>query len=88
MKHPSQETGLIAPGMSLLITIRYATPGLGDLDDEIVFIAEEVSFKVPIMARRVPAELCMENPIVAEPCWLGIRSDRIIKCTNVGGKLN
>lgn len=71
--------------MSLCLTVRYAAPGLADLDDEIVFIAEEVSFKVPILARRVPPELSMENPIVAAPCWLGIRSDRAVRCTNNGG---
>lgn len=86
IKHPSKETGLIAPGMSLSLTVRYAAPGLGDLDDEVVFIAEEVIFKVPVMARREQAELRMESPIIAEPCWLGIRSERIVKCTNIGGK--
>ena len=71
--------------MSLMFNVRYAAPGLGDLDDEVVIITEENSFKIPIMARRIPPELDMEDPIVAAPCWLGIRSDKSVKCTNYGG---
>jgi len=85
VKHPSADTGLIAPGMSLSLTVRYAAPGLGDLDDEIVVITEEESFKVPVIARRTPPDLRMESPIVAAPCWLGVRSEKVVKCTNLGG---
>jgi hypothetical protein len=85
VKYPSSETGLIAPGMSLVLTVRYAAPGLGDLDDEIEVVTEEDSFKVPVLARRTPPDLRMESPIVAAPCWLGVRSEKVVKCTNLGG---
>ena len=29
----------------------------------------------------------MENPIVVPSCWVGIRSDKVIKCSNLGGNL-
>ena len=88
MKYPTSESGLIAPGMSLVLTVRYAAPGLGDLDDEIVVITEEDSFQVPVLARRTPPDLRMENPILANPCWLGVKSEKVVKCTNLGGILN
>ena len=87
VKYPSSETGLIAPGLGLSILVRYAAPGLSDLDDEIVVITEEESFKIPVLARRTPPDFRMENPIIIPPCWLGVRSDKIIKCANLGGKI-
>ena len=86
VKYPSGENGLIAPGMSLVLNVRYAAPGLGDLDDELVVITEEEAYKVPVIARRTPPEIKMESPIVANPCWLGVRTEKVVKCTNVGGK--
>lgn len=86
-KYPSRETGLVAPGLSVSLTVRYAAPGLSDLDDELVVITEEESFKVPVLARRTPPDFRMENPIIMPPCWLGVRSDKVIKCVNLGGKL-
>ena len=87
VRHPSGESGLIAPGMSMILSVRYSAPGLGDLDDEIVIITEEEAFKIPVIARRTPPEIKMESPIVANPCWLGVRTEKVIKCTNVGGIL-
>jgi hypothetical protein len=85
IKYPSSENGLVAPGMCVVLNIRYAAPGLGDLDDEIVVITEEDSFKVPVIARRTPPDIRMESPITATPCWLGVRTEKVVKCTNLGG---
>jgi len=73
--------------MSLVLTIRYAAPGLGDLDDEVVLITDEEAFKVPVIARRTPPDIRMESPIVANPCWLGMRTEKVVKCTNTGGTM-
>ena len=71
--------------MSIVLNVRYAAPGLGDLDDELVVITEEEAYKVPVIARRTPPDIKMESPIVATPCWLGVRTEKVVKCTNVGG---
>ena len=71
--------------MALVLTICYSAPGLGDLDDEIIVISEDESFKVPIIARSTPPEFHIETPIVTPPCWVGVKSERLIKCSNLGG---
>lgn len=70
----------------MILTVRFAAPGLGDLDDEIAVLTEEEPFKIPIIARRTPPEIKIESPIVANPCWLGVRTEKIVKCTNFGGE--
>lgn len=70
----------------MVLTVRYAVPGMGDLDDEIIILTEGESYRIPVLARRTPPEVRMESPIVAAPCWLGVRSERVIKCTNIGGE--
>jgi len=73
--------------MGLVLTVRYAAPWLGDLDDEIIIITEEESFKVPVLARCTPPELHIESHVVIEPCWIGIKSDKLVKCYNLGGTM-
>ena len=52
--YPSQVTGDIAPGMSLLMSIVFSAPSFADFDDVITFVTEESSFKIPMRARRDP----------------------------------
>jgi hypothetical protein len=46
VKYPSSESGLIAPGMSLVLYIQFAAPSFADFDDFLTVITEENSFKV------------------------------------------
>lgn len=86
-KHPSPTTGLVAPGMALTLTVRYAGCGLGDLDDAIVVATEEESFKVPVLARCTPPNLCVQELVVVPPCWVGMKADVLVSCCNKGGSL-
>ena len=54
VKYPNGETGDIAPGMSLTMMVVFTAPSFADFDDEIMFVAEEGNFKVPMKARRDP----------------------------------
>lgn len=43
---PRKERGMIAPGMSLSMTVRFCASSFSEFRDEITFISEENVFKV------------------------------------------
>ena len=52
IKYPNQDSGDIAPGMAVTISIRFRPPTLNDYHDELVVIAGDGIIKVPITAQR------------------------------------
>lgn len=49
--------------MSLVVNICFCAPSFADFDDNITFVTEENSFKVPITARREPPLISLVNPL-------------------------
>ena len=47
VKYPL-DTGTVAPGMSVILTINFMATSLSDFEDELIIISEECSFKVRI----------------------------------------
>lgn len=84
-KFPSDDTGDIAPGMSLLMSIAFSAPSFADFDDAITFVTEESSFKIPMKARREPPQISLTNPMDCLNSWLGDRVDMAFRCVNTGG---
>jgi hypothetical protein len=84
-KYPSNETGDIAPGMSLLMSIAFQAPSFADFDDVITFVTEESSFKIPMKARRDPPQISLSNPMDCLNSWIGDKVDMAFRCVNTGG---
>jgi hypothetical protein len=84
-KYPSEETGDIAPGMSLYLLIAFQAPSFADFDDVITFVTEETSFTIPMKARRDPPQITLSNPMDCLSSWIGDRVDMAFRCLNTGG---
>jgi hypothetical protein len=84
-KYPSEVTGDIAPGMSLCMSIVFKAPSFADFEDNITFVTEESSFKIPLKARRDPPQISLSNPMDCLNSWIGDRVDMAFRCQNTGG---
>lgn len=71
IKYPSKETGDVAPGMSVIVSISFSAPSFGDFDDVLTVVTEENSFKVPLRARRDPPVISLVNPLDCLHSWIG-----------------
>lgn len=85
VRYPRDDTGDIAPGMSVTMSVVFTAPSFADFDDSITFVAEEASFKVPMRARRDPPSISLVNPMDCLNSWLGDRVDMAFRCVNTGG---
>jgi hypothetical protein len=84
-KYPSGVRGDVAPGMSLDMVVAFHAPTFADFEDAITFITEEISFKVPLRAKRDPPQITLNNPMDCLNSWLGDRVDMAFRCINTGG---
>ena len=50
LKYPLKESGDVAPGMSVTLSISFTALSFGDFDDFLTVVTEENSFKVPLRA--------------------------------------
>jgi hypothetical protein len=50
--YPREDSGDIAPGMSVTITIRFKPANLGDLEEELIVIFNGGTVRVPILAMK------------------------------------
>lgn len=71
--------------MSLILYVSFCAPSFADFDDNITFVTEENSFKVPLRARRDPPVISLVNPLDCLNSWLGDRVDMAFRCVNTGG---
>ena len=71
--------------MSVMFYITFSAPSFGDFDDNITFVTEGNSFKVPLRARRDPPVITLVNPMNCLYSWLGDRVDMAFRCVNTGG---
>jgi len=85
VKYPSDETGDIAPGMSLTMSVVFSAPSFTDFEDFLTFVTEESQFKIPMRARRDPPQISLVNPMDCLNSWLGDRVDMAFRCVNTGG---
>jgi hypothetical protein len=85
VKYPQKDTGDVAPGMSVIVSISFSAPSFGDFDDVLTVVTEECSFKVPLRARRDPPVISLVNPLDCLHSWIGDRVDMAFRCVNTGG---
>jgi hypothetical protein len=52
IKYQQKDTGDVAQGMSVTVSICFSAPSFGDFDDVLSVVTEDSSFKVPLRARR------------------------------------
>lgn len=52
VEYPKSDSGDIAPGMAVTITVRFKPSNLGDLEDEIIVIFNGGTIRIPIVAMR------------------------------------
>ncbi|DBA00161.1 TPA: hypothetical protein N0F65_007786 [Lagenidium giganteum] len=89
--YPDQ-TGLVAPGMSVQVRVRFAPDSRADYKDAMAVFYESdnagqrAHFILPIRAHRKPPELSIPLVLRAQNTLVGSRSVTKIPCTNVGGK--
>ena len=63
IKYPSQSESMIAPGMSVIMSVAFNAPSFADFDDVLKLVTEENSFEIPIRARREPPVVKLVNPM-------------------------
>ena len=86
IRYPREDSGDIAPGMTVTIAVRFRPPGLADYEDELVVIAGDGTIRVPIVALRERCEINWPKSISCGHCWVGdvIRKEIVLR--NRGGE--
>lgn len=51
-ENSNKEFGLIAPGMSVVLSIKFNATSFAEFEDEIVIFGDEKILKIPVLARR------------------------------------
>lgn len=85
VQYPTATSGLIAPGMSAVISIHFRAESLADYDDELLIKTEQNTILIPLRARREPPSLSLEERIDCGTAWVGDRSDKSFHVLNTGG---
>ena len=78
--------GLVAPGMSVRLTVRFLPDSLADYQDALICITEQNRFKVVVEAFRPPPTLSIPTTLDCGCALLGAESKVTFRCTNHGGK--
>lgn len=63
IKYPNSDSGDIAPGMAVTVSIRFRPPSLNDYQDELLVIAGDGSIRVPIIAERERCQISWPKKI-------------------------
>ena len=84
LQYPSGD-GMVAPGMSCQVAIRFAPDSLADYSDCIIAITEQNKFKVKVEARRPPPSLTIPLELDCGSKLVGTNSVTTFKCANYGG---
>ena len=85
VKYPSNDTGNIAPGMSVTMKISFQPSSFSNFYDSVIIINEDTAVQIPISAEREKPNINLLPVIETNPCWIGDKSDTFIKCKNSGG---
>ena len=85
IKYPKEDCGDIAPGMAVVITVRFRPASLSDYQDDLVVIAGEGVVRIPIVAQRERCEINWPKSIACGHCWVGDVIKKEIVLKNRGG---
>ena len=85
VQYPTSTSGVIAPGMSAVISIHFRADSLADYDDELHIKTEQNTIVIPLRARREPPSLSLEEHIDCGTAWVGDRVDKSFHIVNSGG---
>jgi len=83
--YPSSETGMVASGMSVTVTVHFHAIKVAELDDQLIVKSDEGTLEVPVRARLEPPQLTLEEVLEAGTAWVGDRTDMTFRCRNLGG---
>jgi hypothetical protein len=83
--YPKEDTGDIAPGMAVTITVRFRPVNLGDLEEELVVIFNGGTIKLPIIAMRERPSIVWPKIIDCGHCWVGNTREQVVTVENSGG---
>ena len=85
VEFPSEDGGLVAPGMSVKVTVRFMPDSLADYQDALLCTSETNRFKVMVEAFRPPPTLSIPLVLDCGCCLIGAKETVTFKCTNYGG---
>jgi hypothetical protein len=85
IRYPREDSGDVAPGMAVVIAVRFRPPGLGDYEDELVVIAGDGTIRVPIIALRERCEINWPKTVSCGHCWVGDVIRKEVALRNRGG---
>jgi len=85
VEFPSEDGGLVAPGMSVKVTVRFMPDSLADYQDALLCTSETNRFKVMVEAFRPPPTLSIPLVLDCGCCLIGAKDTVTFKCTNYGG---
>jgi hypothetical protein len=85
VEFPAEDGGLVAPGMSVKVTVRFMPDSLADYQDALLCTSETNRFKVTVEAFRPPPTLSIPLVLDCGCCLIGAKETVTFKCTNYGG---
>ena len=80
------EGGLVAPGMSVRLSIRFLPDSLADYQDALICITEQNRFKIVVEAFRPPPTLSIPTQLDIGCALIGSMNTVTFRCTNHGGR--
>lgn len=86
VKYPREDTGDIAPGMCVVISIRFRPITLNDYEDQLIVIVADGVLRIPIVGQREKCEINWPKIIDCGHCWVGNVIHKEITLKNTGGQ--
>ncbi|EGR30726.1 hypothetical protein IMG5_124930 [Ichthyophthirius multifiliis] len=81
-----KEVGLIAPGMSLQLTVQFKVTSFAQYEDKITFISEDSIFEVPLISQKEKPQITLPEILNCKSCWVGDKTETVFRIQNRGGE--
>ena len=85
VEFPGADGGLVAPGMSVKVSVRFMPDSLADYQDALICITEQNRFKIVVEAFRPPPTLTIPLELDCGSALIHSVTDTTFRCTNQGG---
>jgi len=85
VQYPGKDVSMLAPGMSMKVTVRFTPDSLGQYEDRITVLSENGECYVHLFARRDPPTLDLVDPVDIQACLLGSFRVQEVIVKNTGG---
>ncbi|CAH0377858.1 unnamed protein product [Pelagomonas calceolata] len=80
-----EDSGVLAPGMSVHALIKFAPDSLKDFEDRLVVVSEEGEVNISLTGKRDPPILDLPSVLDVGACLLGGVIEKTFRVTNSGG---